>query len=140
MGGAVAGGTNSTTNSGSKKTKTKTRDTKGPHRSAMDAKLFAVFPQHVLLLGTSEWGAKFKELRVGLSPPEIKRIKQLRRREKSKVYSQKYRDANGKGNLVWSNAADHPTAGGGGGGGGSSSTVPAAAATPTPLWLLESQH
>ena len=36
-----------------------------------------------------------------MTAEEIVRVKQLRRREKSKSYSQKYRDVNAKGTLVW---------------------------------------
>ena len=36
-----------------------------------------------------------------MTAEEIVRVKQLRRREKSKSYSQKYRDVNAKGMLVW---------------------------------------
>lgn len=78
------------------------RDSKGPHKVPdMDAKIFAILPRQVLLLATKDWNAALRELGGNFSPTELVRAKQLRRREKSKMYSQKYRDANGKGSLWW---------------------------------------
>ena len=67
----------------------------------MDAGLFAIFSSIDLLLGKWEWHSRLKEVGTALTADELIRVKQLRRREKSKSYSQKYRDVNAKSSLIW---------------------------------------
>jgi hypothetical protein len=93
--------THSTAGKVSKPKPKRIRDTKGPHTSPLDAQLQLLFSSADLMLDKAAWSARIKAAKSVLTRDQSVRLQQLRRREKSKKYSQRYRDANGMGGLEW---------------------------------------
>ena len=75
------------------------RNTKGPHKTPLDAQLHELFSSADLLLDKQAWGVRMQDAKQMFTNEQSVRLQQLRRREKSKMYSQRYRDINGMGAL-----------------------------------------
>jgi hypothetical protein len=61
----------------------------------LDRQLRRLFSSAELMLAKDEWGVRFQAAQSMLTQDQSVRLQQLRRREKSKNYSQRYRDVNG---------------------------------------------